>query len=87
MNKTGKFLSGAAVAVFVTDNVVFVQSFAGLDFDEFHVFIGVVLDTVFHFDRNENVFAGFLDDFVFAERNDRFAADDNPVLVAEVVRL
>ena len=85
MSENRESLAGAAVVVFVTNNVVFVQIFAGLNLNEFHILVGVVLNAVFHFNRNKNIFAGFLDDFVFAERNDRFAADNNPVLVAEVM--
>ena len=48
----------AAVNVFQTDDVVFIQVIAGLNFDKFDVAVGGVFDPVFGFDRNENVFVG-----------------------------
>ena len=84
--KTGCGMS-AAVNVFQTDDVVFIQVIAGLNFDKFDVAVGGVFDPVFGFDRNENVFVGLFGQNFVAQGNQSGAFDNDPVFGPVVVQL
>ena len=77
----------AAVNVFQTDDVVFIQVIAGLNFDKFDVAVGGVFDPVFGFDRNENVFVGLFGQNFVAQGNQSGAFDNDPVFGPVVVQL
>lgn len=77
----------AAVNVFQTDDVVFIQVIAGLNFDKFDVAVGGVFDPVFGFDRNENVFVGLFGQNFVAQGNQCGAFDNDPVFGPVVVQL
>ena len=49
----------AAVNVFQTNNIVFVQIVAGLHFYEFDIAVGGVFNPVFDADGDKNMFVGF----------------------------
>ena len=77
----------AAVNVFQTDDVVFIQVIAGLNFDKFDVAVGGVFDPVFGFDRNENVFVGLFGQNFVAQGNQSGAFDNDPVFGPVVEQL
>ena len=81
----GQLFAGSSVRVLITDNVALVQIVSGLNFDEFHHVVRVVLNPVFGFGRNKDGVIGFFEQLVLAQGDNGFAFDDNPVLVAEVV--
>ena len=81
----GQLFAGSSVRVLITDNVVLVQIVSGLNFDEFHHVVRVVLNPVFGLGRNKDGVIGLFEQLVLAQGDNGFAFDDNPVLVAEVV--